>query len=500
MQLERASGILLHPTCLPSPYGIGDLGPEAYRFVDFLAASYQRLWQVLPLGPTGFGNSPYLSYSALAGNPLLISPQQLHQQGLLADRDLADFPEFPAERVDYDRVKETKMPLLRQAFANFRADFDRQGEGYDAFCARHAYWIDDFALFMALKDVFGGRPWHQWTWSIARRDQQALDEWRGRLGEEIFFHKYVQFEFYRQWQALKRYANDHGIQIFGDIPIYVAHDSMAVWAHQDIFCLDEQTGEPALMAGVPPDYFSDTGQLWGNPVYNWEQLEATGFEWWLQRFEGTLDYVDILRIDHFRGFQAFWAVDRGESDARNGRWIQAPGEQFFQLLGERLGQLPIVAEDLGIITPKVEALRDKFDFPGMKVLHFAFDSGPGNPYLPFNYTNRNCIAYTGTHDNDTTVGWFDKRSPEAQQRVRDYLGCIEPNGIHWSLIRLAMASVANQAIIPLQDVLGLGSEARMNTPNQIEGSWRWRYRSEALTEELQQRLGKLTELYGRAKR
>jgi 4-alpha-glucanotransferase len=498
MHLERASGILLHPTSFPSRYGIGDLGAEAYRFVDFLAESRQQMWQVLPLGPTGYGNSPYLSYSALAGNPMLISPDRLREAELLTDKDLANLPEFPVERVDYDLVEQTKMPLLRKAFENFKASFS-QVQGYDQFCDRHSYWIDDYGLFMALKDTYGGKPWNQWDWATAKRDPEALENWRRRLGDEIFFHKYLQFEFFRQWRSLKEYANERGIGIFGDIPIYVAHDSMSVWAHQDIFCLDEETGEPAIMAGVPPDYFSETGQLWGNPVFDWEQVQQNGFEWWLQRFQGTLDYVDIIRIDHFRGFEAFWAVEKGETDARNGWWVQAPGDTFFRILDEKLGQLPIVAEDLGIITPQVEALRDRFGFPGMKILHFAFDSGADNPYLPFNYDNRNCLVYTGTHDNDTTVGWFEKRSPQEKERVVEYLGCICPEGIHWSLIRLALGSVANQAIVPLQDVLGLGSEARMNTPSLAEGSWSWRYRPEALTPELRDHLKNLTEMYGRAR-
>ncbi|ERN42553.1 4-alpha-glucanotransferase [Rubidibacter lacunae KORDI 51-2] len=513
MHLQRASGILLHPTSLPSRYGIGDLGPEAYRFVDFLAGSGQQLWQVLPLGPTGYGNSPYLSYSALAGNPLLISPDILRQEGLLEDKDLEGIPDFPSDRVDFDRVYQTKFPLFHRAFQAFKTaekatvhagendnDGDNEGEDdtYQVFCDRHAHWLDDFALFMAIKDAYGGKGWHRWDEAIARREPEALADWRGRLSEEVGFHKYLQFEFYRQWQNLKTYANERSIYILGDIPIYVAHDSMAVWAHQDIFHLDEETLEPALMAGVPPDYFSKTGQLWGNPVYNWEQIQLNHFKWWLSRFEGTLDYVDIIRIDHFRGFEAFWAVEKGEPDARNGRWIEAPGEEFFTLLNEQLGDLPIVAEDLGIITPEVEALRDRFSFPGMKILHFAFGSDPGNPYLPFNYNNRNCIVYTGTHDNDTTIGWFSQLSDWERGRVEAHLGCIVPEGIQWSLIRMALSSVADLAIVPLQDVLGLGSDARMNTPSCPEGNWYWRYAEADLTDELRDRLRDLTVMFGRA--
>ncbi len=499
MLRHRASGILLHPTSLPSKFGIGDLGKEAYRFIDFLSQSFQQVWQVLPLGPTGYGNSPYLSYSALAGNPLLISPEKLHKDGLLTDKDLKNLPDYPIDRVDYDLVIETKIPLLKVASENFKAKAtEEEHEQFQEFCDRHAYWLDDYALFMAIKEDQDSASWHQWDEAISKREPEAIKEWSDRLSDQIFFHKFMQFEFFSQWKNLKKYANNLGITIFGDIPIYVAHDSVDVWAHPDIFCLDEETGEVELMAGVPPDYFSATGQLWGNPVYNWERLEETNFQWWIQRIEGMLDYVDVMRIDHFRGFESFWAVPQGEKTAIKGEWVEAPGEAFFKLLKEDLGDLPIIAEDLGVITPEVEALRDKFGFPGMKIIHFAFDSDRANPFLPYNYVNRNCVVYTGTHDNNTTVGWFDERSPEEQARVVDYLGCLCPEGIHWSLIRLALGSVANLAMFPLQDILGLGSEAKMNVPSTAEGNWGWRYHSEALTEELSERFKYLTYLYGRA--
>jgi 4-alpha-glucanotransferase len=317
------------------------------------------------------------------------------------------------------------------------------------------------------------------------------------LSDEINFHKYLQFEFFRQWSELKRYANLHHIHIIGDIPIYVAHNSVDVWAHRDIFAIDEETGEAALMAGVPPDYFSETGQLWGNPVYNWEQLEQDNFRWWVRRFQSTLDYVDIVRIDHFRGFEAYWVVKQGESTAINGHWVEAPGVAFFNELKEKLGTMPIIAEDLGTITPEVHALRDRFEFPGMKILHFAFGGGPDNPYLPFNY-DRNSIAYSGTHDNDTSVGWFNTLSEWEKQHLLRYIGCISAEGVHWDLIRLALGSVSNQAIIPVQDLLGLGSESRMNFPSKAEGNWEWRYRPDALTQELRDRLKALTYTYGRA--
>ncbi|MFE1745706.1 4-alpha-glucanotransferase [Coleofasciculus sp. H7-2] len=497
MPFPRSSGLLLHPTCFPSRFGIGDLGLEAYRFIEFLVESSQQFWQVLPLGPTGYGNSPYMCYSALAGNPLLISPEKLRDEGLLTDDDFSGLPEFPLDRVDFERAIQTKMPLLAKACENFKAKASPlQQQEFASFC-KAADWLDDYALFMALREAHGHASWYTWEPEIAKRQPEALEQWRQRLNDEIYYHKYLQFEFFRQWTQLKSYANLGGIEIIGDIPIYVAHDSADVWSHPDIFCLDEQTGEPALMAGVPPDYFSATGQLWGNPVYNWEKLQQQNFKWWIQRFESLLDYIDIIRIDHFRGFQAYWAVKQGETTAMNGEWIEAPGEAFFKLLNDKLGKLPILAEDLGVITPEVEALRDKFGFPGMKILQFAFGSDSGNGFLPFNYP-RNCVVYTGTHDNDTTVGWFYQLSDYEREKLLRYVGCISSEGIHWDAIRLAMGSVANQAIIPFQDLLGLGNDARMNFPGKAEGNWEWRYRSEAVNKEIGFRLKTLTETFGRA--
>ncbi len=495
---KRASGILLHPTSLPSRFGIGDLGEQAYRFLDFLDNSYQSIWQILPLSPTGYGNSPYFAYSALAGNPLLISPDILHGEGLLSEEDWQDLPEFPSDHVDFALVMETKLPLLKKACENFKVRAnEQQWKAFKAFCDRSVSWLEDYALFMALQEAFEGQAWNHWESDIAQRKPEAIQRWTERLGEAIFSHKFLQFEFFRQWKSLKQYANDKNLQIFGDIPIYVAHNSADVWANPGIFCLDNKTGEVALMAGVPPDYFSETGQLWGNPVYDWETLEETQFKWWIERFKRILEDVDIVRVDHFRGFQAYWAVPQGEETAMNGEWIEAPGEEFFERLRDELGVLPIVAEDLGVITPEVEALRDKFNFPGMKILHFAFDSDRANPFLPFNFVNRNCVVYTGTHDNDTTLGWFSERTFEQRTSITDYLGCLCPEGIHWSLIRLAMGSVANVAIFPLQDILGLGTEARMNTPSLADGNWAWRYPAEMLTPQTGKHLRFLTELYGR---
>jgi 4-alpha-glucanotransferase len=496
----RVSGILLHPTSFPSRFGIGDLGPRARRFVDFLGQSGQQLWQVLPLGPTGFGNSPYMCYSAMAGNPLLISLELLRDQGLLSEEDFAGLPDFPQEKVDFDPVIQIKMPLLKQAYENFRekASVELKDE-FTQFCQSKAYWLEDYALFMALKENQGGASWNQWEPELAHRDRQALEKSRMRLPGEIFLQKYLQFEFSRQWSDLKHYANSQGIYIVGDIPIYVAHDSADVWARPENFSLDVNTGEPAMMAGVPPDYFSATGQLWGNPTYNWGRLRKTNFDWWIQRFRALRDYVDYIRIDHFRGFEAFWAVPKGETTAMKGRWVKAPGYAFFETLKQELGELPIMAEDLGVITPGVEELRDRFEFPGMKVLHFAFGADPANPFLPFNFP-RNCVVYTGTHDNDTTAGWFEALNDYERNTLLDYLGGAGKDGIHWNLIRTALSSIANVAIIPMQDVFGHGTSARMNFPGKPEGNWEWRYRGEELTDEVRDRLRDLTKLFGRAPR
>jgi 4-alpha-glucanotransferase len=495
---RRTSGILLHPTSLPSRFGVGDLGSEAYRFIDFLADTGQQLWQVLPLGPTGFGNSPYMCYSAMAGNPLLISLDILRDRGLLQEEDFLGLPDFPRDRVEYDLVADVKTNLLRKACRNFIDDATpEQKEEFQQFHDSKAYWLEDYALFMALKQDQGGGSWHTWEPAIAKRDPEALAFYARKLAGEIFFHKYLQFEFFRQWSDLKRYANDRQIFIIGDIPIYVAHDSADVWSQSATFSLDVRTREAAIMAGVPPDYFSATGQLWGNPTYNWGHLKKRKFDWWIQRFRTLLDYIDIIRIDHFRGFEAFWAVPKGETTAMRGRWVKAPGAQFFETLQQELGNLPVLAEDLGVITPEVEALRDRFEFPGMKVLHFAFGSDPANPFLPFNYP-RNCVVYTGTHDNNTTVGWFQSLPDYDRDNLKNYMGCISEDGIHWDLIRLAMSSIANMAIMPLQDVLGLGEDARMNFPSKAEGNWAWRYDPNTLTQEMRDRLRTLTRLFGRA--
>jgi 4-alpha-glucanotransferase len=491
VNFPRASGILLHPTSLPGRFGIGDLGSTAYRFVDFLAASGQRLWQILPLGPTGYGDSPYQCFSAFAGNHLLISPEKLAEEGLLTPADLENVLPFPEGEVDYGPVIEFKMPLLRRSFANFTPQDD-----FAAFCEKNDWWLTDYALFMALKEVHDGIAWDGWRRDIAMRlSAAAVTRWREELADSILFHEYLQYQFSRQWSALKRYANEHGISIIGDIPIFVAHDSADVWTNQELFYLDEK-GQPTLVAGVPPDYFSATGQLWGNPLYRWEKMAQTGYAWWVERFRAMLDAVDLIRLDHFRGFEAYWEVPATEDTAANGRWVKGPGADLFDAVNRALGRLPIIAEDRGVITPEVEALRDQFNFPGMKILQFAFGGGGSHLDLPHNYI-RNCVVYTGTHDNDTTVGWFTGSGTPAERAFAlKYIGS-DGRQIHWHFIRLALSSVADMAIIPLQDLMGLGSEARMNYPSRASGNWRWRYTPAMLTPEIGQRLAEMTAVYGR---
>ncbi len=494
MSFTRASGILLHPTSLPSRHGIGDLGQTAYEFIDFLVRTKQQLWQILPLGPTGHGNSPYMCYSAMAGNPMLISLDGLVEQGLLDTADLTEVPKFPSERVDYERVIPYKLGLLKRAAQAFQPD---QSQEFQEFCQAQAFWLDDYSLFMALKEANHGLSWSSWDQALAKRDPAALETWRDKLADAVFLQKFLQFEFCRQWFALKAYANERHIQIVGDMPIYVAHDSADVWAFPENFMIDPATLMPSEMAGVPPDYFSETGQLWGNPTYNWEVLEKTQFDWWLKRIKTSLSYVDHIRIDHFRGFESYWAVPEGEQTAIHGQWVQAPGAALFERVEAVLGKLPFLAEDLGIITPEVEALRDRFGFPGMKILQFAFGSDHRNPYLPFN-CDRNFVIYTGTHDNDTTLGWYGTANDYEKHRLATFVGALNPESVHWGMIRLALSSIATLAIIPLQDLLGLGSEARMNTPGLAEGNWEWRFDAAMLSNTLCHHLTTLTELYGRA--
>jgi len=491
---KRLSGVLLHPTSFPGLYGIGDLGPEAYKVVDFLVASGQSLWQVLPLGPTGYGDSPYACYSAFAGNTLLVSPEQLIKEGLLDSAPTASHH----DRIDFGEAHKLKDQILRRAYELYTKTTDTSlRSAFETFAQRQAHWLEDYALFRALKDAHGGVAWNEW--------EPTLESARDELREEVEAHMFYQFLFFRQWFALKTYANERGIQVVGDLPIFVAQDSADVWTNPEQFKLDKN-GKPIVVAGVPPDYFSSTGQLWGNPLYNWERMRADGFKWWIERVRATLTVVDIARVDHFRGFAACWEIPGGDKTAERGQWVEAPGKELFTAIRKTLGELPIIAEDLGVITPDVVALREEFGFPGMRILQFGFGSDSKNIDLPHNYVP-NVVAYTGTHDNDTTVGWFQSvagegstRTAEQIERERkfcmDYLNT-EGKEIHWDFIRGVLASVANTAIIPLQDLLGLGTEARMNLPNSTEGNWAWRYKPGALTDKIAARLKQLSELYGR---
>jgi 4-alpha-glucanotransferase len=494
MSPNRASGILLHPTSLPGPHGIGSLGVEAYRFVDFLAASGFSLWQILPLGPTGYGDSPYSALSAFAGNPLLICLERLVEAGDLDPTDITG-ASMEDGQVNFPLVHSFKTRLLHKAARTFRSkgNGERQ-QAFIKFCREQASWLDDYGLFQSLRRQFKKVSWNNWPREIRRRRPKALAFWKEELAAALHDQRYAQFVFYEQWFALKNYANQRGIRLLGDLPIFVALDSVDVWSHPEIFQLN-QDSQPTLVAGVPPDYFSATGQRWGNPLYRWERMAENDFTWWKTRLRWTLDQTDLLRIDHFRGFESCWAIPADEPTAINGTWQPVPGAELFSSLRRELGQLPLIAEDLGIITPAVEALRDQFGLPGMKILQFAFDSGPNNPYLPHNLPRR-CVVYTGTHDNATTLGWWQSLATEPQQQVTAYLGRHTPN-MPWDLIHAAMTSVAEICIVPLQDILGLDDSARMNRPGQPEHNWCWRFAPEALDDTLRQRLQKLNQISGR---
>jgi 4-alpha-glucanotransferase len=508
MRFPRSSGILLHPTSLAGRFGIGDFGPQARSFVDFLADAGQTLWQVLPLGPTGFGDSPYQCFSAFAGNPLLISPQRLVEKGWLDPAAMERVPAFPESQVDFACVIPWKTALLELSARQFfqRASVNDRAR-FEAFCAAAGpAWLDDFALFMALKQHHNGAMWTLWDPSLRRRDSEALARWRERLAEPIAIQRLLQFVFFLQWQELRHYAQSRGVRIVGDLPIYVAHDSADVWANPQYFQLDD-AGNPTVVAGVPPDYFSATGQLWGNPIYRWDTLARGGYAWWLERLRAALAMLDMIRLDHFRGFEAYWEVPADEPTAVKGRWVKGPGAALYQAAQEALGELPLVAENLGVITPEVEAIRNEFGFPGMAILQFAFGNDPQAPtFRPHNYS-RELVAYTGTHDCDTTTGWWTSTGRGESTRSEDDIRAereftkkyLNTDGceIHWVFIRALLASVADTVLIPLQDVLGLGTEARMNQPATIGGNWRWRYSEEMLSEEIALRLRELTGLYDR---
>lgn len=493
----RVSGILVHPTSFPSPYGIGDMGQGAYDFIDFLEKSGQHLWQILPLGPTGFGDSPYQSFSSFAGQPLLISPGKLLKMQLLTEEDFENMPEWDPKKVDYGAVIEFKTALLKKAWAAFYHTPDKTLlEEFETFCEEEKDWLDDYTLFMACKDYHEGASWMEWEKELRNPTGKTKQLWREKLKEGIAYYSFVQFIFQKQWFELREYAHEHDIAIIGDIPIFVAPDSADIWADKKLFQLDSK-GHPRAVAGVPPDYFSGTGQLWGNPLYDWDYHEETGYQWWIRRIRRQLALTDYLRIDHFRGFEAYWSVPAGEETAINGQWIKGPGHALFDAVKKELGNdLPIFAEDLGVITPDVERLRDELGFPGMKVLQFGFGDMDDHNYIPHFYTTTNCICYTGTHDNDTTMGWYAQQPEIVRDRIRRY-GNTDGNLVSLDFIRFCMGSIAKYAIFPMQDLLVLGSEARMNCPGVAQANWTFRYTAEDLTDERCEWLLQTTRLYNR---
>lgn len=495
MYFPRASGILLHPTALPGRFGIGDFGDEAYRFVDFLRDTGQTYWQILPLVATGYGDSPYSSISAFGGNQLLISPEKLVEDGLLPVEVCENAPEFPSGRTDYGGVYGWKNWLLDEAFGALTDS--ELGEEFQAFKHENSWWLDDFAAFKASKLSHGHRPWFEWPDSLKFRDPEALASIHADLATDIERERFRQFLFYRQWYALRHYANENGIKIIGDIPIFVALDSVDVWCNQDKFKLNEDSS-PRVVAGTPPDYFCSTGQRWGNPIYDWEAMREDNFSWWTARISFNMRLTDIIRLDHFIGFGRNWEVPNSDPTAENGKWVEVPGHEVFSAISRQLGDLPVIAEDLGALTPAVEELRDAFGFPGMHILHYAFGGDAHNRDLPHNYV-RNCVAYTGTHDNDTTVGWYKSESKHVKDHCKKYLRC-SGRDIHWHMICAVFASVADTALIPAQDILGLGRDARFNRPGSTDGNWAWRLKEADLTDHVRETLSDMTTLYGRWRR
>lgn len=499
MNFSRESGILLHPTSLPSPYGIGDLGEEAYEFVDFLFKAKQKLWQMLPLGPVGFGESPYQSFSAFAGNHLLISFDRLREEGLLKEQDFSDLPVFDENKVQFEQVKIYKEKLLRKAFEVFQQK-EEPGD-YHGFVEQQKHWLEDYTLFMAVKTRFGLRAWSEWDEDISQRQPGAMDDYKKELNYEIRYQEFLQYYFFKHWKDLKNYANSKGIKLVGDLPIFISNDSSDAWAHRELFEIDAK-GYPLKVAGVPPDFFSETGQFWGNPHYRWAEMEKDEYRWWRDRFKLLMEMMDIIRIDHFRGFEAYWEIDGREKTAERGQWVKGPGSKLFMTIQKHLGELPIIVEDLGFITEEVEQLKQQLCFPGMKILQFTFGRGAEERFLPHHY-EENSVVYTGTHDNDTTVGWVNKaviEQPEALEAMTRYFGIgqnIPPEELCWTLIEAALQCKANTAIIPMQDILALGTEARMNIPGTIGGNWDWRCRRAHLDPSYAQRLRELSEKYFR---
>lgn len=496
-KMSRYCGILVHPTSFPSPYGIGDMGKGAYDFIDFLKEAGLTLWQCLPLGPTGYGDSPYQSFSSFAGQPLIISPDKLKELHLLTEKDLADIPEWDEEKIHYGPAIAYKTNLLKKSYKHFKASHSKKlHEEYETFCEAEGYWLNDYALFMTLKDHHEGKAWTQWETKYKFIKPRTRTITEKEFSDEIGYYKYLQFIFFKQWHELKVYANKNDISIIGDIPIFVSPDSADVWGSKHLYQLDTK-GFPLAVAGVPPDYFSATGQLWGNPLYDWEAHAEEDYSWWTSRIAHQLELVDYLRIDHFRGVEAYWSVPYGEETAINGKWIKGPNKALFEAISRKLGDdLPIFAEDLGVITKEVEELRDAFDFPGMKVLQFGFENLSENSFLPHQYQTNNCICYTGTHDNDTTRGWYENANEKVRDKVRRYMRC-DGSYITWDFIRTAMASTAKYAVFPLQDLFGLDSSARMNTPGVASGNWAWRYRADWLTKETARQLKETCILFGR---
>ncbi len=490
---ERYSGILLHPTSLPGKFGIGSLGIEAYRFIDWLCASGQKIWQILPLGPTGWSHSPYQGYSAFAGNPDLIDLEMLVSDGWLVEEELAGERPEPSMKINFPKVVAFREPLLQKAFLRFRKKKGFGSHDYQYFWGIHSWWLESWSLFYACRKNIDGEDWGDWEPALKNREEKALSEYYFRFKDEVEYQRFLQFLFFKQWFALKKYANEQGIRIFGDIPLYVSYDSSDVWANQDIFLLDEDR-KPTLVGGVPPDYFSATGQLWGNPLFDWDRLEQRGYDWWLARIHFNLHLFDLVRIDHFRGLESFWAVPAGEKTAINGHWMTARGDALLRNLQSQIGHLPIIAEDLGTITEEVHHLRKKYYLPGMKVLHFAFIDDATNEHLPHHH-RPDFVVYTGTHDNDTTAGWLKTLSEGEKAYLREYADNQDPDG--WTMIRMALSSVARIAIIPMQDVLGLGSSARMNKPGTIKSNWLWQMPANAMSKSKGERLLKLCRTYGR---
>lgn len=521
----RKCGILLHPISLSSPYGIGDLGKEAYNFIDFLENAGQKLWQILPFGHTGFGDSPYQSFSTFAGNPLMISPDLLVEDGFLTKEDIATVPEFNQDKIEYSRVIDYKYSLYKKAYKNLEnSDLYKD---FLSFTKKNDFWINDYALFMAVKnyfiqkrkneyeskeykayykcaskymddnsvkDCYYGGSWNSFPQELSEYKDTAVREYTALLKEEVEFYKFIQYIFFRQWKKLKEYANGKNIEIVGDIPIFVAADSSDVWSNRSLFCVNSK-GFPTQVAGVPPDYFSENGQLWGNPLYNWKTMEEDNFSWWVNRVKAITQLVDIVRIDHFRAFESYWSIPYGSETAKTGKWKKGPNKKIFQEIKKQLGNINIIAEDLGDLNPEVLKLRDELGFPGMKILQFAFGNSD-NPYFPHNFENNNCVVYTGTHDNDTTVGWYNSCDEKTRDMVRRILN-ISGENINWDLIRMAISSSGKYCIIPVQDILGYGSDCRMNTPGVAENNWQFRLREDVLTTEIAENLKYLCDLFNR---